>query len=138
MMKHSTPALDAYVMAALYPTKDAAEEVFKTMSGSTEFNQKIVDGFIERMQLPNAKMAFMSSLLGLKNAEIITTKLEKISSPALIVWGSLDPVIPIKYAGEFVSSIKDCRFYEMDGSGHTPFVDNPQKFADIVLDFLLK
>ena len=66
MMKHSTPALDAYVMAALYPTKDAAEEVFKTMSGSTEFNQKIVDGFIERMQLPNAKMAFMSTLLGLK------------------------------------------------------------------------
>lgn len=138
MMKHSTPALDAYVMAALYPNKDTAQEVFKTMSGSTELNQKIVDGFIKRMQLPNAKMAFMSSLLGLKNAEIITTKLEKISSPTLIVWGSLDPVIPIKYAGEFVSSIKDCRFYEMEGSGHTPFVDNPEKFASIALDFLSK
>ena len=136
IMKHSTPALDAYVMAALYPNKDTAQEAFKVMSASTEVSEKIVDGFIERMLLPNAKMAFMSTILGLKNAEILTTKLQTITTPTLIIWGSLDPVIPIDYAEIFVSSIRDCRFYKMDGSGHTPYVDNPKKFSEVVLDFL--
>lgn len=137
IMKTSTPALDAYVMAALYPNKETAHEAFKVMSASTrEVSDEIVDGFIERMHLPNAKMAFMSTILGLKNSEILTTKLQTISTPTLIVWGSLDPVIPIEYAESFVSSIRDCRFYKMEGSGHTPYVDNPEKFSEVVLDFL--
>jgi pimeloyl-ACP methyl ester carboxylesterase len=136
-MKHSTPALDAYVMAALYPNQEAAKNAFEMMSGSTrEIDKKIINGFVERMQLPNAKLAFMSTILGLKNSEEITPRLQTISSPTLVVWGDLDPVIPVKYAESFVSGIKDCRFFRMDGSGHTPYVDNPQKFVEVVLDFL--
>ena len=88
------------------------------------------------MKMPNAKMAFMSTILGLKNAEIITTKLQTINVPTLIIWGSDDPVIPLKHADGFVSSIKDCRFYRMDGCGHTPYVQSPKEFSEIVLDFL--
>jgi len=136
-MKHSTPALDAYVMAALYPNKEGAENAYKMMAApGREINPKIVEDFVTRMKLPNAKMAFMSTLLGLKNADNITKKLNAISIPSLIIWGENDPVIPIKYADSFVSSIQDCRFYRMDGCGHTPYVDEPEKFTKIVLDFL--
>ena len=136
-MKHSTPALDAYVMAALYPNIEGAKNAFEMMSASEkEVDDKIINGFVERMQLPNAKLAFMSTLLGLKNSEEITPRLKTISSPTLVIWGDLDPVIPVKYADSFVSGIKDCRFYRMEGSGHTPYVDNPQKFTEVVLDFL--
>ena len=136
-MKHSTPALDAYVMAALYPDIEGAENAYKMMAGpNQEINPKIVEDFVMRMKLPNAKMAFMSTLLGLKNAENITKKLQTISIPSLIVWGDNDPVIPIKYADSFVSSIQDCRFYRMDGCGHTPYVDKPEKFTEVVLEFL--
>jgi len=136
-MKHSTAALDAYVMAALYPNEEGVKNAFEMMSaGTKKIDQKIIDGFVERMKLPNAKLAFMSTLLGLKNSEIITSRLQSISRPTLVIWGDLDPVIPVKYADSFVSGIKDCRFYRMDGSGHTPYVDNPQKFAEVVLDFL--
>ncbi len=137
IMKNSTPALDAYVMAALYPDIEVAKNAFQMMAGpARQINLKIVENFVERMKLPNAKMAFMSTLLGLKNAEIITPSLQKISVPTLIIWGKNDPVIPIKYADEFVSGIKDCRFYTMDDCGHTPYVDEPQKFTKLVLDFL--
>lgn len=137
IMKHSTPALDAYVMAALYPDLDVAKNAFEMMSGSSRvINQKIIDDFVLRMKLPNAKMAFMSTLLGLKNAEVITKSLQKISVPSLIIWGEDDPVIPIKYADDFVSSIQDCRFYMMDNCGHTPYVDDPASFTKLVLDFL--
>ena len=49
IMKHSTPALDAYVMAALYPNRDTAHEAFRTMSASGKVGKKIVDTFVERM-----------------------------------------------------------------------------------------
>ena len=137
VMKQSTPALDAYIMAAMYPNEESAKNAFEMMEGSgRSVNENIVNGFIERMRLPNAKLAFMSTLLGLKNAEIITSKLQTISAPTLIVWGSNDPVIPITHADSFVSSIQDCRFYRMDGCGHTPYVQDPRTFAGKVLEFL--
>lgn len=137
IMKQSTPALDAYIMAALYPNEENAKNAFEMMEGSgIEADFSIVESFIERMKMPNAKMAFMSTILGLKNAEIITTKLKSINVPTLIIWGADDPVIPINHADGFVSSIKDCRFYRMDGCGHTPYVQDPKSFAKIVLDFL--
>ena len=137
MMKQSTPALDAYIMAALYPNEKSAKNAFETMDGSgKKIPMAIIDGFVTRMKLPNAKFAFMSTLLGLKNCELITKKLENISSPTLIIWGTDDPVIPITFAKEFVSSIDNCKFYEMSKCGHTPYVQEPKMFASQVLKFL--
>ena len=139
MMKESTPALDAYIMAALYPNEQSAKNAFEMMEASgREVDEEIIHGFIKRMQLPNAKMAFMSTILGLKNSEIITEKLKIVNTPTLIIWGSNDPVIPIIHADAFVSSIKDCRFYRMDNAGHTPYVQYPEAFVNVVLDFLNK
>ena len=136
-MNHSTPALDAYVLAALYPDKAGVENAYKMMAGpGRKIPPNIIEDFVTRMKLPNAKMAFMSTLLGLKNAENITEKLKTISVPTLIVWGERDPVIPIKYADSFVSGIKDCRFYRIDNCGHTPYVDEPENFSKLVIDFL--
>jgi pimeloyl-ACP methyl ester carboxylesterase len=78
----------------------------------------------------------MSTILGLKNAEVITPKLQSIITPTLIIWGTKDPVIPIEHLDEFVSSIKDCRFYQMDDCGHTPYVQDPVTFSSVVLNFL--
>lgn len=137
IMKQSTPALDAYVMAALYPDEEGAKNAFQMMAGPTkEINPRIPQQFVKRMKMPNAKMAFMSTLLGLKNAEDIENKLKEITIPTLIIWGEADPVIPIKHAEGFVSNLKDCRFFKMEGCGHTPYVDNPSKFVNIVFDFL--
>jgi len=136
VMKHSTPALDAYISAALYPNTDSALNAFQVMSGRKKIDEKIVSGFIERMQLPNAKMAFMSTLLGLSNSKVVTEKLQLITIPTLIVWGENDPVIPIEYAQSFISGINDCRFYKMIGCAHTPYVEKPEKFFQIVSDFL--
>ena len=136
-MTQSTPALDAYVMAALYPSEQTAKNAFELMEGSgEEVPQEIVAGFVERMQLPNAKLAFMSTILGLKNSKPITGKLGSITTPTMIIWGSDDPVIPIHYSDSFVSSIQDCRFFRMDGCGHTPYVQDPQTFASKSLEFL--
>ncbi len=137
IMKQSTPALDAYIMAAMYPNKISARKAFEMMEGSGEHvDEEIVSGFIQRMQMTNAKLSFMSTILGLKNSKPIKTKLESISSPTLLIWGTNDPVIPIIHAKGFTSSIQNCTFNEMSECGHTPYVQEPKKFASIVLEFL--
>ena len=75
IMKHSTPALNTYISAALYPNNQSALNAFQAMSGRKKIDEKIISGFVERMQLPNAKMAFMSTLLGLSNSKVITEKI---------------------------------------------------------------
>ena len=136
LMKQSTPALDAYIMAAMYPNEQSAKNAFELMEGSGKnIPSDIIDGFIERMKLPNAKLAFMSTVLGLKNSEKITARLQTIQTPSLIIWGSNDPVIPIDYAESFVSAIQDSKFHKMDGCGHTPYVQDPHVFTSVVLDF---
>jgi pimeloyl-ACP methyl ester carboxylesterase len=137
IMKQSTFALDAYIMAALYPNSQSAKNAFEIMDGSgKQIPLEIINGFVTRMKLPNAKFAFMSTLLGLKNSDIITEKLKNISSPTLVIWGSNDPVIPVNFADDFVSSIDDCKLYEMNTCGHTPYVQEPRLFASQVLKFL--
>jgi len=137
-MKQSTPALDAYIMAALYPNEQSAKNAFNLMEASgNNVDEKIIQGFIERMQLPNSKLSFMSTILGMKNSEIISPKLHAIQCPTLVIWGVNDPVVPIEFADGFVSFIKDCKFYKMNNCGHTPYVQDPDTFSSIVLDFLL-
>lgn len=138
-MKQSTPALDAYIMAALYPNEQSAKNAFDLMeaSGNT-VDEKIVKGFIERMQLPNSKLAFMSTILGMKNSEIISPKLHTIQCPTLVIWGVNDPVVPVEFADGFVSFIRDCKFHKIEKCGHTPYVQDPETFLSVVLNFLLK
>mgnify|MGYP002150951711 CR=1 FL=1 len=58
IMKQSTFALDAYIMAALYPNQQSAKNAFETMDGSgKKIPMTIIDGFVTRMKLPNAKLS---------------------------------------------------------------------------------
>ncbi|MBI5377207.1 MAG: alpha/beta hydrolase [Thaumarchaeota archaeon] len=137
IMKQSTPTLDAYTLAALYPTQDGAKTAFQMMAGvHKEIDSDTIDDFIQHMTLPNAKMAFMSTMLGVRNSIPLSERLAKISAPTLIVWGKHDTLIPITYSKDVVSSIKNCQFVEMENSGHTPYVEEPEKFSEIVLRFL--
>ena len=137
IMKQSTFALDAYIMAALYPNENSAKNAFETMDGSGgEIPRNTITSFVKRMKLHNAKFAFMSTLLGLKYSESITPKLENISSSTLLIWGSDDPVIPIQFSKDFLTSINNCELYEMSKCGHTPYVQKPELFASKVLKFL--
>jgi 4,5:9,10-diseco-3-hydroxy-5,9,17-trioxoandrosta-1(10),2-diene-4-oate hydrolase len=78
----------------------------------------------------------MSTILGIRNAVPLSERLAKISVPTLIIWGKQDTLIPVIYSKDFVSSIKNCQFVEMESSGHTPYVEEPEKFSEVVLRFL--
>jgi pimeloyl-ACP methyl ester carboxylesterase len=139
IMRKSTPTLDAYTMAALYPNYDSVKNAYQMMIGPDKQVSEIsIERFVTNMSRPNAKMVFLSTLLGLKNAPDIFDKLEKISTPTLVIWGKEDKLIPFEYAQQFVSSIKNCEFIPMEGCGHSPYVEDPIKLSDIIIKFFAK
>lgn len=138
-IKHPTPALVSYINAALYPNEKVVKTAFELMGNNSEkVSEKIVKDFVERMQLPNAKMAFMSTLQSLENDNAVTSRFDQISNPTLVIWGEIDSVIPINYAVDFTSSIKNCQYHVMKNCGHTPYVENPEEFTKIALNFFEK
>ena len=55
---------------------ESAKNAFEIMDGSgKQIPMNIINGFVTRMKLPNAKFAFMSTLLGLKNSDLINCSL---------------------------------------------------------------
>ncbi|NOJ27790.1 MAG: alpha/beta hydrolase [Nitrososphaera sp.] len=136
MMRTSSPTLDGYIMAALYPTFDNALKAFREMANDPDaVTDDIIMDFVNRMRLPNAKYAFMSTLLGIRYSPPLTGRLSSVSVPTLIVWGEADKMIPVQYAKHF-TEIPNSELKIIPDCGHTPYVEEPEKFSKIALDFL--
>ena len=62
----------------------------------------------------------------------------KLTMPALIIWGDHDTVIPLR-EGEYLQSIlPDADLVIMQGVNHIPYIEDHEKFIEIVLGFLKK
>ncbi len=56
--------------------------------------------------------------------------------PTLIVWGSRDRMIPAWHAISAQQSIPQCRVELFQGAGHFPQLDEPDRFAELLRDFI--
>jgi 2-hydroxy-6-oxonona-2,4-dienedioate hydrolase len=139
IMKTSTPTLDRYIMAALYPVYEHVYEAFSEMAYDSHdaVNEEIVMDFVNRMRLTNAKYAFMSTVLGIRYAPKLKGRLSNIIAPTLLVWGDKDRMIPSQYAREYTDEIPKSELVVIKNCGHTPYVEKPITFNKIILKFLM-
>ncbi len=56
--------------------------------------------------------------------------------PTLIVWGDADPIIPVGHARTAHDAMPGSRLEILPGVGHFPHAERPERFAEIVLDFV--
>ena len=56
--------------------------------------------------------------------------------PTLVVWGTRDRMIPAWHATAAHSAIPGCRVELFEGAGHFPHLDDPDRFADVLRDFM--
>jgi len=135
-MKTSTKTLEEYILASLYPTHDNVWRAFINMAFDPRtVTEQTIEEFIDRMKLPNAKYAFMSTMLGIRNTTNLASRLNKILSPTIIVWGEQDDMIPVKNAEDY-RNIPNSNLQVIPKCGHTPFTEKPEVFSKIAIDFL--
>ena len=56
--------------------------------------------------------------------------------PTLIVWGSKDRMIPAWHALTAQRAVPDCRVELFEGAGHFPHLDDPERFARVLREFM--
>jgi pimeloyl-ACP methyl ester carboxylesterase len=56
--------------------------------------------------------------------------------PSLIIWGDRDAILSVDQAYKAHEAMPGSRLELIKGAGHFPHVENPQRFTEIVLDFL--
>ncbi len=138
MLKKPTPLLEEYLKVAINPTKDKVRKVFEQMvADPTRIPSKLVEGFISRINLPNAKYAFKSTLENSANKQIGLGRLKLIEDiPTLIIWGSEDKVIPPEHSRLFKEGIANSHIEIIPDAGHAPFAEKPDQVCEILRSFL--
>ena len=58
------------------------------------------------------------------------------SMPSLIVWGERDSLIPVNHGRAAHESMPGSRLEVFEDAGHFPFNDDPDRFVDVLTDFI--
>ena len=96
-----------------------------------------------RNNSPQLYLAFLEALLrwgrclpGQQNERKFTEELGAIRAPTLVVTSDNDHLIPAELSELIAARIKGAQLAVMPGAGHIPFMEQPEKAAEIVTDFL--
>jgi pimeloyl-ACP methyl ester carboxylesterase len=65
----------------------------------------------------------------------IISKLPQIQQPTLVIWGEVDQVLPVAQA-QMAERISQHRLEIWPNCGHHPFLEFPDRFNNLVLEFL--
>ncbi len=66
------------------------------------------------------------------------SRLDKLRQPVLLAWAEDDPVIPFRFAAEFVAVIPDIELATYDKGGHSAAPKNAKDFSGKAIRFLEK
>ena len=90
---------------------------------------------------PDTRQAFLHTLKA-----VVDHKGQRVSAwdklylasalPTLIVWGDKDPIIPVSHAYNTHEAIPGSRLEIFEGAGHYPHDEDPEHFAEVLLDFI--
>jgi pimeloyl-ACP methyl ester carboxylesterase len=63
-------------------------------------------------------------------------RLSQIECPTLVVWGDKDMLVPLADADEYARVIPSSRKVVFEDTGHSPMMERPQTFNDVLAEFL--
>jgi 2-hydroxy-6-oxonona-2,4-dienedioate hydrolase len=140
-LERPTDLLEQYLDAAMNPSREKVRNVFEQMvANPLIINDALVQGFINRVNNPDSKYAFESSLRNSANTQIGVENLHKISEKgvtSLIMWGTHDRVIPIEHSQIFKEAIKGSSVIIIPETGHAPFTEKPALVCEYLHRFLV-
>lgn len=139
MLEKPTSILEEYLAAAMNPTKENVRKSFEQMvADPLRIPVLLVDGFIRRINMPHAKIAFKLTLANSATTQIGLDRLRQIHGiPTLILWGIHDKVIPLEHSEFFRDCIENSQLKVIDDAGHAPFAEKPTQVCNLLREFLL-
>jgi len=102
---------------------------------------KLYSNFFSRPGFKDFFLRLLRQIVDIRGAreEIlnpILNNLNKVTQPALILWGEKDRVLPLKQGYLAKDRLPHARLKIMEGCGHIPFFERADEFNRLVLEFL--
>jgi pimeloyl-ACP methyl ester carboxylesterase len=96
---------------------------------------------LERFSDPSSRMAFLATLRGVMDLQgQRVSALAKLPATAhlatLLIWGDHDTVIPVEHAHAVHEQLPNSRLVVFPGAGHEPHKFDPERFADLIREFV--
>lgn len=69
-------------------------------------------------------------------SEDLTEDMKKINTPTLLVWGENDKETPVEFGQRMHLEIRDSNLEIIPNAGHFSFLDKPEEFVKILVNFI--
>lgn len=97
--------------------------------------KKLLFNIIASSDYKNANSGLRQVLKKILKQNILS-EASNISIPTIIIWGSEDKDVPVQLAKVLKSKIKDSLIRIVWGAGHHPHLEKPDKFQEILSDYI--
>ncbi len=136
-------ALALLRLPCVLPAVQFAGKVAGTVLGSTRIGRDLPDvlRILRDLPEPTASAAFTRTLRAVVDWRgQVVTMLDRCylteSVPVQLIWGEQDAVIPVSHALMAHSAMPGSRLEIFKRSGHFPFHDDPDRFVEVVEQFI--
>ncbi|MGB0495046.1 MAG: alpha/beta fold hydrolase [Kangiellaceae bacterium] len=108
--------------------------------GKGEAFETYGDNYLEQAEYEGFRNAMLSALrfMATHDYNYEYQELAKTKMPKLLIWGSEDKTVPIKQASILLDLMPELSYEIIDGAGHVPSMEVPNKFNPILLNWLEK
>ncbi|HEY3476442.1 MAG TPA: alpha/beta hydrolase [Anaerolineales bacterium] len=66
----------------------------------------------------------------------LSSRLDAVQAETMVIWGEKDTLLDPKLGRELARRLARAHFVCVEGAGHNPMWDRPQRFNELLLDFL--
>jgi pimeloyl-ACP methyl ester carboxylesterase len=116
--------------AASYHDTDHPGAAAVRASGESDEEKKLIMLRRARDSSANARFIWPIPDKGL------STRIQRIAAPTLIIWGASDKIVPPHYAQDFSARIVGSRIAKIAAAGHLPHVEQPDATLAALTPFL--
>lgn len=113
-------------------------ESFYNEIRGTKSREDYKEQMLDKSSMFGGKRHVISSIADdeFREGQLNESNLKSIKAPTLVIWGTDDAIIDIKYSNVFLNSIKGSELKEVKGARHTPHYTNPEEVSRYLIEFI--
>jgi len=123
----------------LHSNREACARAFHDPSRAPEFEQYYGRAWTPEDEIQAEQNREMAARLIWKpylRSHTLAGLLPGVATPTLVIWGREDAIIPLSAGQRYARTIPGAALTILDRCGHMPEMEQPEAFAQAVLDFL--
>jgi len=133
-----TPALGPLLLNALPVEKAVRMGLQRAYYRPLVIRNDTVAAYAAALRAPGGKQAAIATAAHFfpQDLQGMLRSYKQIKCPTLIIWGERDPLIPVLTAKRLLTDIAGARVKVLEGTGHVPQEEVPQRVSQAISEFL--